>query len=200
MICVVATDNDATKIVNSVATFVRSAGYLFTSEGFVLTLIKVKVQDITLEDRKVSALEIMAEAAAKRASIEGPKPGGQKSVADPLIQMGTEHDAAKIVNNTAVFLGNAGFLYTSVTALWLYLRDKQEASLEQRKVVAMELMAQELPNPRGEKKSVALAQAHKIGIKSPLMTECARWVCLAGNMDGVLYVASKCVHEYAVSA
>lgn len=65
LICVVATDNDATKIVNIVASFVRSADYLFTSECFVLTLIKVKVPDITLEDRKVSALEIMAEAVAK---------------------------------------------------------------------------------------------------------------------------------------
>lgn len=46
LICAVATDNDATKIVNSVATFVRSVGYLFTSEGFVLTLIKVNVPDI----------------------------------------------------------------------------------------------------------------------------------------------------------
>lgn len=82
----------------------------------------------------------------------------------------------------------------------LYLSRTQEASLEQRKVVAMELTAKawakmadiELPNPSGVKKSVTLADI--IGAK------CARWVSLAGNMDGVSYVASKGVAECALSA
>ncbi|KAG5560261.1 hypothetical protein RHGRI_003527 [Rhododendron griersonianum] len=117
-------------------------------------------------------------------------------------KVATEHDAAKIVNNSALFLGNAGILFASISGMWVYLRNKKEASLEQRKVIALEVIAQakakeaglELPNPGGEKKSVALADT--IGVKSPFQ----RWGWLAGNMDGVLLVASKAVAEYAISA
>lgn len=112
--------------------------------------------------------------------------------------MATEHDATKIVNNVAVLVGNAGYLSASVGALWLFLKGKaHELTLEHRKVVAMELMAEafakkagiEVPKPKEEKK----------GVNSPLMTKCAKWAYFAGNMDGLSYVASKGVSEYALS-